>query len=191
MKFFKFILVILYLATSSVWAETISSTIIGGNWSDIETWEDGNVPTELDDVVINGVISIDSNTVISGIEISRGGTLQKTDGFHTLTVNGDLTNKGNVKDDSNDTDFTIKVSGNINNDLGIFNGEKLFLEVAGDVINKGIWSNNSLRLTSGADSRTISGNTISSNVFFEADFEVINTNFTFSGNVDFSNHIIT
>ncbi|MDM8565390.1 hypothetical protein QUF74_07030 [Candidatus Halobeggiatoa sp. HSG11] len=189
MKFFKFILVTTFLLTSSAWAATISSTITGGNWDDVATWDGGNIPTELDNVVINGDVVVNSNVTINDLEIAEKATLQNSSN-RTLTINGDVNNQGIVQDSRNGYGLTLEVSGNVTND-GVFNGTNLDLEIAGDVINNGIWSGSNLRLTEGASSRVISGNPISSDVYFEADFELINTNLTFAGDVNFAGHTIT
>ena len=169
----RFIVVgFMVLLTPSVWAATLSSVPAGGNWSSVETWVGGNVPTELDSVVINGTVNVDGSMTVSGLEVSTGATLQNDySNNHSLTVNGDVTNNGAIKNNDSRNGFYLNVSGNI--------------------VNKGTWDNSLTRFISGIEPITIEGNPISSPIIFDADFTISNSPITFGENVDFGHKTIT
>ncbi|MEK8019030.1 MAG: hypothetical protein VSS75_019340 [Candidatus Parabeggiatoa sp.] len=153
------------------WAATIHSTAAGGDWNKAETWVGGQVPTENDRVVVNGVVNVTGATV-KEVVISTGAILQSHGtSSDTLTVNGDITNNGIIKNADNGTRFYIKVSGNL--------------------INNGKWDNFRTTLTKGIQTITISGNPLSSRVVFYKDFSITDNSFTFAGNVNFNGHKIT
>ncbi|MDM8557479.1 hypothetical protein [Candidatus Parabeggiatoa sp. HSG14] len=162
----------LWLWTVSGLAATISSVSSGGNWNVKETWVGGNVPTKLDSVVINGTVNLYNFPTVNGLEVLAGATLQTNpNSNYALTVNGDVTNHGTIK----------------NND----SGHLLTLSVSGNITNNGTWKNQTTHFISGMDSRTIEGNPISSAVRFDADFAISNSPITFAGDVDFASRTIT
>ncbi|MEK8016121.1 MAG: hypothetical protein VSS75_004575, partial [Candidatus Parabeggiatoa sp.] len=134
------------------WAATIHSTAGGGNWNKAETWVGGKVPTEEDSVVVNGVVNVTGATV-KEVVISTGAILQNySNSSRTLTVNGDITNNGIIKNSDSGGLFYINVSGNL--------------------INNGKWNNYQTTLTKGIQTIAISGNPLSSQIVFDKDFSI-------------------
>ena len=52
---------------------TIHSVPEGGDWNNEETWMEGRVPTENDEVEINGYVKVNQGASISGLLISETG----------------------------------------------------------------------------------------------------------------------
>ena len=96
---------------------TIHSTIAGGDWDDPNTWVEGRVPTEDDQVEINGEVELSSNIKVSDLLINTEGLIK---GWQILTVNSDIINNGTIKNS------TIEASGNITNN-GTWNSSNAYL----------------------------------------------------------------
>src|SRR4051794_8612668 len=82
-----------YAATSF---SQISSTALGGNWSDPLTWNGGVVPGATDDVIISdaAIVDIDQDATIHSLVVGQGtsGILEyESVTARTLTVTGDIT----------------------------------------------------------------------------------------------------
>jgi hypothetical protein len=78
--------------------KVIESTANGGNWSDINTWENKNIPKQYQDVIIKGNVNIDISGNCQNITVSENGNLIidiKT-GERIFTVNNNLKNDGNI-----------------------------------------------------------------------------------------------
>jgi len=126
----KTIFIICVLLISNLINAQVHSTGAGGDWSDGATWVGGVPPGTGDDVVINGVVSLDINTSCQNITIDGAGTLQnKSNASRTLTVNGNITNQGTTK---NNTYY-------------------LTLDIHGDIYNNKIWQNAYTNLVSASD----------------------------------------
>ena len=96
----------------------IHSTTTGGDWSDPITWVGGGIPGVTDDVVINGPVQTNTRAC-NNLTINASGSLRNDYYGYTLTVNGNLTNNGEIS--SYAYGFTLQIAGNI--------------------INNGIWTN--------------------------------------------------
>ncbi|MFA6597044.1 MAG: hypothetical protein WCS69_04915, partial [Ignavibacteriaceae bacterium] len=93
----------------------ITSTISGGNWDATTTWIGGVVPTETDNVVIDGEVVVNNSTAkCFNLTINSGKTLTKDNDWRKLSVIGDLTNNGVITENNYST-FDIEITGNIIN----------------------------------------------------------------------------
>lgn len=128
-------------------AATIESTANGGNWSVPSTWIEGIIPTETDDVVINGQVSIDSNKIISSLLIEETGTISSnsTQANRNIQVNGDLTNNGQIE-----TRISINSHGNFFNNgsmsqvhtyVSLYGDEQGRVSLSGDLPNTRLENN--------------------------------------------------
>ena len=161
------IIVGLLLWVPQSWAATIHSTTAGGDWNKAETWVGGQVPTENDSVVVNGVVNV-SGATVKEIVISKSAILQShATSSDTLTVNGDITNNGIIKNTDEGAPFYIRVAGNITN-----NGQ---------------W-NNAKTTFFGELTSTIYGQILTSKVVFDKDLSIASNSFTFAEEVSFNGH---
>ncbi|GAB4331583.1 MAG: hypothetical protein Kow00127_23520 [Bacteroidales bacterium] len=109
----------LFFCFESLTAQVVS-TSTGGNWSSGSTWIGGIAPGPTSNVVIDGNVKVDISISCNNLTVNGSGTLSPpTFGNRTLTVNGSLTNYGIITDDF----------------------YRLYLNIAGDVINNGTWAN--------------------------------------------------
>ncbi|MEA3496370.1 MAG: choice-of-anchor J domain-containing protein, partial [Bacteroidota bacterium] len=121
---------------------TITSTTTGGDWNDTLTWIGHVVPTASDDVIIDGLVSVNlSDTLCNNLTINSGDTLTKDNNGRTLNVAGDFTNNGTITE-NNYSEFTIAV--------------------AGDIVNNGNWDIANIIFTGTSDNKISmsNGNTI-------------------------------
>ncbi len=122
----KKILVFILAFISVSWTYgRITFTTAGGNWSSPATWVGGVVPTKNSDVINNGTVVHNSkNDACRNLLIKEGKTLttlsSQMNGY-VLTVYGNLTNNGTIK----------------NNHAGNW----LQLSVYKNLTNNGIWTN--------------------------------------------------
>lgn len=104
----------------------ITSTTLGGNWSEPTTWVGGVVPTASDNVMIGGNVVVDYNSECHDLTIQAGNSLQSGTGFYqNLTVNGVLNNGGTIQNNG-DTDLNLILKGHLNNSGVIENDEIMF-----------------------------------------------------------------
>lgn len=102
---------------------TIESSSGGGIWENSTTWIGNVVPDENDDVIINGTVSMTKSNSCNSITVSQGAIFQNGgDEFSwvILTVNGKIINNGTIRDNPE--------------------GYRLWLSLAGDIENNGIWT---------------------------------------------------
>lgn len=98
----------------------IQSTLAGGVWSDGNTWIGGIVPGSVDNVVINGTVSIDLTASCNSLTVASSGILQNHIGSSSnLNIFGSTINEGTIRNN-------------------IFN---LVLYIHGDLYQNGIWKN--------------------------------------------------
>lgn len=130
----RILLIAVTLVATPLLADTIISTPAGGPWQAPTTWQGGEVPGPSDDVVIIGTITV-SVAECRDLTLETGGRVSGTGGGpdETLTVGGDLINRGTVTDA----------------------GAWFTLEIAGDIHNEGVWSNHRTVIT-GPEPRDIS-----------------------------------
>lgn len=67
-----------------------------GNWSDVSTWANGNVPLTEDAVTIDHDVTLDQDATLSSLAVNSGNTVTGSGGGNiiTLTNQGMLTNNG-------------------------------------------------------------------------------------------------
>jgi hypothetical protein len=166
-------------------AGIVSTTSIGGNWTDPTTWAGGIVPIVEDtaDILAGALVTIDANSTIASISIS--GSLDYSSAATTFS------SKGNV---------TINAGGTFN----VFNGTTgKTLNIAGNISNNGtidLSQTGALLNLNGSTAQTIGGfgaltlNTISSLTFNNsATLPIINWNLTntiISGTLTFTKGLV-
>ena len=121
----------------------------------------------VDDLELAGICQIADNGVIMNGVVINNGYLQNRSHYHTLTVNGDLTNNGTVRDNPS--------------------GYNLYIDISGDIVNNGDWTNNDIELTGTTDQHIscpsdsafsvshLYGNNSRANTYFDSDIEFIGT----------------
>lgn len=119
-------------------AELITSTPIGGLWTDPDTWEGGVVPYADDDVLLLGPVQVDGSATCDDLNIFADGTLSAANpGATVMRANGDIFNEGSVLDGA--WWFTI--------------------EAGGDILNAGLWYPKETQFVGTADRFLIVGET--------------------------------
>lgn len=110
------LIILLGLSVVSLIAQ-ISSTTFGGNWSNASTWIGGVVPNENNSVIIQGPVSINTTNSCYNLSItSAGSIINSVDDVGQVTVYGNVTNHGQVRDDGSFWGETrLVVLGNISN----------------------------------------------------------------------------
>jgi hypothetical protein len=130
-RFYLFTLIVL---TSAIFSQgqTIYSTSTGGQWQEPATWVGGVVPTDGNDVVIDGtVVVLNYNNQCKNLTVNQGKWLGGTTGYYgQLTVYEDITNNG-----------------------GISGGASF--DIHGDIINNGTWSDPQFNINLKGTSQTI------------------------------------
>jgi len=118
-------------------------------------------------MTLSGIVNIADNSVLFTGSLINNGILQNSGSSFTLTIDCDLTNNGNIK----------------NNNAGY----TLYLDITGDIINNGDWTNNDIELTGTTDQHiscpsdsafsvsNFYGNSSRANIYFDSDIEFINT----------------
>jgi PKD repeat protein len=107
--------IILIIINNNLSAQsTIQSTLAGGNWNDVNTWEEGIIPGANDTVFINGTVSLTANHSCYDLYINENGILHPFSGNKILTINGNIENMGTLEDGNGF--FSLSVKGNIIND---------------------------------------------------------------------------
>jgi hypothetical protein len=150
---------------------TIHSTASGGNWNDAGTWVENQVPTDDDVVEINGTVTVYNDETAAGLKVNSGGQLWNRYNYsRTLTVNGDIENAGSIRNNTA--------------------GSRLSINVSGNIINTGAWTNYSTTFT-GTDSRVINTEApITGSVTFGESFELLSSP-EFNGSTNFNGKTIT
>lgn len=113
-KFNSKIIIIFVLFTLSFCnAKEIKSTTEGGKWSDINTWVTKEIPSKDDDVVINGHVTIETESECQNVIVGKDGTLEisdkiksgnlltifynlKLDGYLNVNENSEISVKGSI-----------------------------------------------------------------------------------------------
>lgn len=96
MKKLIFGLIILLACPPLLFAQ-ITSTTVGGNWNETSTWIGGVVPTDTDDVVVDGNVIVNISTAkCKNLTVNSGDTLTKDNNARTLIVLGDLLNSNKL-----------------------------------------------------------------------------------------------
>jgi hypothetical protein len=93
-NFYLFFLALFGFVSTSL--SQITSTALGGNWSDPLTWNGGIVPGATDDVIISdaAIVTIDQDVAIQSLVVGQGtsGILGfESVNVRTVTVTGDIT----------------------------------------------------------------------------------------------------
>ncbi len=113
-------------------AQTITSSVSGGNWSAGASWIGGIVPTAGSNVIINSAVYADGNVSCNNLTVNSGCFLYNTFGYSvTVSAAGYVINNGSI--------------------LNHPNGYTLSLNIQGNITNNGIWNINSTRLSSTLD----------------------------------------
>lgn len=91
-----YLLAVAFLAISSSAFSQITSTALGGDWSNTATWNGGIVPTAADEVIIadGSIVNIDVDATILGLTVGQGtsGILEFEEiNPRTLTIDGNVT----------------------------------------------------------------------------------------------------
>ncbi len=119
-----YLLAIAIFAISSAAFSQISSTALGGDWSNPATWNGGIVPTAADEVIIadGAIVNIDVDAATLGLTVGQGisGILEfEALNPRTLTIDGNVTiNTGAIFRSSNtgvQTNHILSLNGNIVN----------------------------------------------------------------------------
>ncbi|MBT8327934.1 MAG: hypothetical protein KJP21_09435, partial [Bacteroidia bacterium] len=112
----NFLTVLLVLLGIQLNAATITSNSTGGDWSSSSTWVGGVVPGSLDDVVINGTVTLDGNYSCNNITIASTATLVNENNWsRSLTVNVEMINSGIVKSDVTASTLSLYLKGDLQN----------------------------------------------------------------------------
>ncbi len=115
-------------------ANVITSTTSGGYWKDTSTWVGGIIPTENDDVVIDGNVILDGyGHACKNLNINSGDTLY------------------NISTSSNH----LKIHGNVLNNGVVLVKDNYTLYPYGDIINNGTWNTYSTKLEYGTTDELI------------------------------------
>lgn len=91
MRYISLVTFLITFAANSIFGATITSTNSGGNWSNASTWVGGKLPKQNDDVVIAGVVTINTDVTCKLLRIGSGRTLSFATGGHKLTLTGTWT----------------------------------------------------------------------------------------------------
>jgi hypothetical protein len=127
------------------------------------------VPTADDVVEINGTVTLNTNATVTGLKVNEGKTFYNRYNYgYILTVNGDIENAGTIQS----------------------YGSALYINVSGNIINTGTWTNHRTTLT-GTEARQIDTITpISGEIRFDDNFELLSSP-KFNGHVNFNGKTIT
>jgi hypothetical protein len=129
-----FSLMVTFLLSNSVSAQTITSTPTGGLWSSAATWVGGVVPSASSDVTINGIVKLNGDFTCNNLTVNASGSLMNEYGWNpTFTANGKIINNGSI----------IK-----NPD-----GYSFYMNVVINIENNGVWSPSQTRFTGNNDQR--------------------------------------
>ena len=93
----------------------ISSTANGGVWSASETWVGGVVPSENDNVIINGTVYVDGTKSCQNLTVNSGKFLKSHSYHYTLNINGNLYNYGTIQNHASGWNLTLNIKGNLVN----------------------------------------------------------------------------
>jgi hypothetical protein len=159
--------------SSAIYADTITSTVSGGLWSDGYTWVGGIAPGSYDDAIVVGPVEVAGTKACQNLVVETTGSVGSAFAgpYNTLQVSGSVINGGTI--------FGNIVEGTFN----------FFLEVGGDLHNGGTWANHQTTITGMAD-RYVShnpGTGFTTDIVFgpEATGDLIATNpFFITGYVD-------
>ena len=122
---------VLFLLPKYSFADTIHSTEQGGSWTQTTTWVEGVLPTENDDVEINGYVYLPylSEQHIHNLTITQNGTLSTRYSDHAGKIyTYNVYNEGTIKW------LNVYVSENIENNGTLYSAT---LHLSGDTINNG------------------------------------------------------
>ncbi len=145
-RFIRIIIVVFFfLSGISLTAQTIknahgviTSVSDGGYWNNTTTWVGGVVPTVDNDVIIVGTVTVNQAAICNSLTVNVGKTLKSDGNNAELIVKRNVTNKGNIYNDTEyDNAFT--------------------LEVGRDVVNEGKWKKTDIVFTGLYDNRIIMG----------------------------------
>jgi len=115
------------IIASSLFAATISSKSTGGDWSLTSTWNGGVIPGASDDVVINGLVTLNTSSSCNNITINSSGTLINIYNYsRSLNVKGELINYGKVSSDATSSTMTLYLNGDFQN-FGIYEPSRTYM----------------------------------------------------------------
>ncbi len=139
---------------------TIHAKSTGGNWSYASMWEENRVPGSDDIVEINGNVTLNINSEISGLIVQEGAVLKARQytmapRYNTLTINGHILNHGTIKDEYTNIlyygNLIISASGDLEN-TGVI--ESNIVRVS-NFINKGNFGSSGITITGDLDNTGI------------------------------------
>jgi hypothetical protein len=87
----------------------------GGQWNNTNTWTDGIVPTESDDVIIQNGHNVEinaDNLACNNLTVNSGGTIRMNSANRVFTINGNFTNNGTWQFNNNNAG-TYEIFGNL------------------------------------------------------------------------------
>jgi|GEM_PF-1130807 len=118
----KAMFALLLVLGCSIYAQTITSKASGGSWNDANTWIGGSIPGEVNDVIIDGTVSVISGSSCNNLTVNAGGVLQNGGGLGWLALHakGSCTNNGIIRNNPAGNSFQIVVWKNIINN-GVWN----------------------------------------------------------------------
>ena len=132
MKSMRIYIVILCLWLFSLSLSAITSTTTGGAWHDTATWEEGIVPTQNDDVVIMGIVTIYTTTVsCHNLAVIGADSMVRNHELVNVTLNiyGDLTATGWLTSNtSNNYHLTVNLYGDL---IAFYNVRPSYLNILG------------------------------------------------------------
>jgi hypothetical protein len=151
-----FIVSFFLLFSSENGAQTVTSTVSGGNWNSASTWIGGIVPGAGKDVVINGSVYVNTDVTVQSVTISSVGILQNEyNARPTLTATSSISNNGIISVVS-----------------GYYSG--FYLATGGNITNNGTWYPHWTTLT-GANTKQISA---ASGKRFQGNFQSLDSTCT-------------
>jgi hypothetical protein len=105
-----------FLYSTGLLAQTITSTTSGGLWNSTTTWSGGAVPSAASNVVINGPVRANGDFTCNNLTINASCSLMNEYGYNaTIAVSGVLTNNGSITKNPSGYSFYMNLLGNLEN----------------------------------------------------------------------------
>ncbi len=122
-----FFLMVAFLFSCAVSAQSITSTTAGGPWNSATTWVGGVVPKASNDVIINGTVKLNGDFTCNNLTVNASCSFMNEYGWNpTFTVNGKITNNGSVVKNPDGYSFYMNVAGDVENNGNWFPSQTKF-----------------------------------------------------------------